>query len=47
MTKLRKLVMGALDFETRMQKYCGEACDGNYAVMYLYETTDDQSGNDG
>ena len=28
--------MGAIDLETRMQKYHGDARDGGYALMYLH-----------
>ena len=47
MIKFEKLVTGATDLETRMQKYRGEAHDGSYTMMYLHVTIGGRSDNGG
>ena len=44
--KLWKLVTGATDLETRMWKYHGKACDGEYAMELLHASTEGQKVND-
>ena len=40
--KFRKLVRGATDLETRMQKHCGEARGGDYIVVHSHILANDQ-----
>ena len=46
-TKIQKLITGAMDLETHMKEYHGEACDDGYVEAYLHATTGGQSGGDG
>ena len=41
-TKFRKLIIGATNVKTRMQKYCGKVCDGGYTVAPLHVSSDGQ-----
>ena len=42
MTKLQKLVTGATELETHIQRYCVEARGGDYAVTSLHAPFDDK-----
>ena len=47
MIKLRKLVTGAMDLKTCMQKYHGEAHDSGYVMTYLHVKTNNRNSNNG
>ena len=43
--KLRKVVIGAMNLKTRIQKYCGKAHDNGYTVALVHASTVEDGSN--